>query len=128
MMSKGLERDDSDPVPDWTDPPWNLLFPGLSEERASRILKLAESAGLSYGGELQSPRWHLSLGLDRVTAQWLRAALASQPSAVLNSSGNALETLTPAEAVSRLDVVIELLDEFLNQGDEYPIETAMGAG
>jgi len=117
-MSTELERDDSDRPPDWADPPWGLLFPGLSQERASGILKLAESAGLSYGGETQDPRWTLSLGLDRTTAQWLRAALAGQPSVVVNSSGTGTETVTPADALSRLDALIELLDEFLSQEGE----------
>ena len=115
-------------APDWSDPPWDLLFPGLSEERALHILKLAEAAGISYGGEALSPREHLSLGLDRVTVQWLRAALSDHECVVLNSSGTALETIDPAEARLRMEGVIEDLDAFLANGDRYPVEVSARLG
>jgi hypothetical protein len=109
-------------APDWANPPWGLLFPGLSEDRAKKILNLVEEAGLSYGGEIQSPSWHLSLGLDRVTTQWLRAALSDRESLVLDAAGLALESITPTEARQRLEGLIEDLDEFLETGDRYPVE------
>lgn len=121
-MVNEFEDHDSGLAPDWSDPPWDLLFPGLSEERATKILRLAEEAQLSYGGEVLSPRWHLSLGLDRVTAQWLRAALSTHDSLVLNPAGTALEWISPAVARERVEVVIEDLDEFLADGDRYPAE------
>ncbi|HEV7566835.1 MAG TPA: hypothetical protein VGO31_12845 [Microbacteriaceae bacterium] len=122
IMLKEFESDGSGMAPDWSDPPWDLLFPGLSEERAERILALAENAGISYGGEVEDPRIRLSLGLDRVTVQWLRAALSDHDSVVLNPSGTALETITPAVAKERMEGVIEDLDEFLEYGDRYPAE------
>jgi hypothetical protein len=122
IVLKEFESDGSEMAPDWSDPPWDLLFPGLSEQRAQRILELAENVGISYGGEVESPRWRLALGLDRVTVQWLRAALSDHDSVVLNPSGTALETITPAIAKKRMEGVIEDLDEFLEYGDKYPAE------
>ena len=117
-----MQESDSEMAPDWSDPPWDLLFPGLSEQRAERILKLVEEAELSFGGEVLSPKWRLSLGLDRVTSQWLRAALSTHDSLVLNPAGTALEWIGPDVARERLEGLIEDIDEFLENGDRYPAE------
>lgn len=116
-------RNDDSTAPDWSDPPWGLLFPGLSKKRAKRILKLAEKEGISYGGEVTGPKWQLALGLDRITAQWLRAALSEEEeTVVLNPSGTELERISPTEARLRMAVLVEELDEFLDYSDRYPIE------
>lgn len=130
-MPDELDADDSDMPPDWADPPWYILFPGLSEARARALLKLAEGAGLSFGGEVLSPKWHFSFGLDRVTSQWLRAALSDHDSRVLSPSGETMEWITPDLARERLEGVIEDLDEFLANGERYPAEDGIppdGAG
>lgn len=109
-------------APDWADPPWELFLPGLSEDRARKILNLIEEAGLSFGGEVFDPRWHFSIGGDRATAQYLKAAMSGHDSRVINFADTAMEWVLPAEARERVDAITELLDEFLASGERYPAE------
>ena len=105
------------------DLPWRVLFfPALSKRNAKRLLKLAIASGICEDGELSSPRTALALGLDRVTVQWLRAALSEEDSVVLNHAGDALESISPTEARERCASLIEDLDEFLGYSDRYMVE------
>jgi hypothetical protein len=106
-------------APDYTIPPWILAFHGLSESRAGRILELAEREGIAYGASLFPPRDWFELTFDRVTAEWLRAALSEDDSVVTALSGDSLISVTPHEARQGMEGIIADLDEFLDgdQGD-----------
>jgi hypothetical protein len=118
----GMDETLGDFAPDFSEDPFTLFFPGLTEDRAHRILELAESAGISYRGEVMSPRWNLQFGLDRATAQLLRAALSKGRSTVVTHSGAAVEKITPRQAIARLETLIEDIDFFLENSDRYPGE------
>jgi hypothetical protein len=116
--------DENADAPDYEWPYWQLDFPGLSEQRALKILELAQRAGLSFGGYLSSPRDQMMLSIDRATAQWLLAALADGDSRVLNLSGDGLEVISPREARRRVKPLGDDLREFIDAGDTYECEIA----
>lgn len=43
-------------APDYAWPYWHLEFPGSSQERALKILELAQETGVSFRGSALSPR------------------------------------------------------------------------
>lgn len=115
-------KDENADPPDYEWPYWHLEFPGLSEERALKILELAQQAGLSFGGHTSNPREQMIWSLDRATAQWLLAALAEGDSMVLNYENDALELISPQEARNRVEGLREDLKEFIDDGDAYEFE------
>jgi len=112
-----------DLAPDWAEENWVLFLPGLSEDRAKRILQLIRDAGLAYGAEILSPDVSAEFLLDRVTALWLRAALSSNSSVVVDLGGRSMVEITPAEARQGLEALVSYLDEFIDRSDKLPVET-----
>lgn len=115
-------KDENANAPDYAWPYWHLDFPGLSQERALKILELTQEAGVSFGGEALSPRDQMMLSLDRTTAQWLLAALSDSQSRVLNAANDELEVISPEEARNRVELIQDDLKEFIEHGDAYPCE------
>lgn len=89
------------------EPAADLFLPGLSEDRARRILDIAEEAQLSIGGIVHSPAEVLSLLMDRMTAQWLRAALTDGSSVVVALDGRRMTEITAADALGGLSGLID---------------------
>lgn len=117
------ESDESDGlIPDWTEPPWTIRFPGLSEERANNILRIVKEHGLGNGAWIDSPADALHLGLDRATALTLRTALSTEDALVPDRSGQGTVILTPEEARSRLGAIVFLVEEFLKLPPDERIE------
>lgn len=115
--------DDSDRlIPDWTDSPWAIVFPGLSEERANNILRVLKENGLGNGAWIDSPADAVHLGLDRDTALWLRTALSAEAASVPDPSGHGTILLTPEEARSQLGAIVFNLDRFLELPPDERIE------
>jgi hypothetical protein len=100
-------------VSDWTDPPWTIVFPGLSERRAHQIIQVLRENALDAGAWVDSPSDSIHLGLDRATAQTLRMALSSDDNQVVEPHLHDTEVQTPAEARSRLSAITSDLDDFL---------------
>jgi len=97
----------------WTDPPWNVVFFGLSEKEAKTILRRSRKRFPKLMGEVVAPGDALSLGLDRDTAETLLVALGDKANFLDLSDGSGRELVEPSEARARLDALTDTIQDFL---------------
>ena len=61
--------------PNYGETDWSIFIALLTRERGARAIELLRAGGFTTGVELIDPRDRCNLGLDLVTAEWLRYVL-----------------------------------------------------
>lgn len=64
----------------WTDPPWGVLIPGLSQEKAQGVVNILEQNGIDFGVAVMSPHHFAQQWWDRTTVAVLLAIIAGHES------------------------------------------------